>query len=241
MNNNLKIAAAAAALSLSACGGATTSSTTSTVTTEPVVETGIEGIDLIGAGTFTKAELNGLITVLNMPDEDPDEPLGQITGSDIPTSGTATYNGFIALGTASIGGSQVGRMEMTVGFAGAGTITGQATDFGDSLFEPADDEQALLDGSSIVSDIPGTLTISNGEIDRNATGEFEQITAELKGDLDFSYGNGDPDLAAFAGTLGLSLVDDPEEGPIVVGGVFGEYSGSQFDGVEVVGVIALQD
>jgi hypothetical protein len=132
-------------------------------------------------------------------------------------------------------------MEMTVGFAGAGTITGQATDFGDSYFEPTSDDQALLDGSSIVADIPGTLTISNGEIDRNATGELEQITAELKGDLDFSYGSGDPDLAAFAGTLGLSLVDDPEEGRAILGVVRGEYSGSQFDGVGVEGVVALQD
>ena len=84
------------------------------------------------------------------------------------------------------------------------------------------------------------LTISNGEIDRNTTGVFEQITADLSRDLDFSYGNGDPDLAAFAGTLGLSLVDDPE-GRGVAGLVRGEYSGSRFDGVEVLGPVILQD
>ena len=78
LNNNLKNTAATAALSLNVCGGATTSSKTPTVTTEPVVETGIDGFGLIGAGTFTTAELNELIEIGNMPDDDPDEPLSHM-------------------------------------------------------------------------------------------------------------------------------------------------------------------
>lgn len=127
--------------------------------------------------------------------------------ADIPTVGTASYTGMLALVDTSETGVLVGQANIDVAFA-SDSVTGTVNDF---IY--AED---VSDQSQELPSVDGTLTFENGFIDRTATSSDPQILTELTGTL-----NAPVDMFGIDANTDIDLQSDFE-------GVFGEESVSGY-------------
>lgn len=157
-----------------------------------------------------------------------------LAGAAIPDSGSATYDGQLAFGaeTAEFDGRLIGQMEMTVGFAGDGSVSGTVDEFVYVNFDG-------LDVDAILPTVDGTLTFENGSINRVDQDIDDQLFADLNGTLvssvdAFGIAAG-TDLVVdgnILGTFGSNYVTGFTDGSITAeGGTVIEFDSGGFDGV----------
>ncbi len=136
--------------------------------------------------------------------------------SNLPTSGSARYDGVIAIATDGVGGAPedfAGELSLNVDFEDS-NLSGQA-----SNFVTVDEER--LDGS---------LAITNGDLDRNTNPEFEPTYLfDMNGTLSDSDGD---EFQVDAGGAGAFLGDDGEATfGFVVGGMSSEDGTADLEGI----------
>ena len=85
----------------------------------------------------------------------------------LPTTGDATYKGYIGIATYYEPVTAIGDLELTAHFDGPGTVTGSATNFVD-------------DGNTHYS---GTLNVTNGTIDRTANPDYPDYDYTFEADI----------------------------------------------------------
>ncbi|PRY75447.1 hypothetical protein CLV80_11234 [Yoonia maritima] len=127
--------------------------------------------------------------------------------ADIPTMGTASYLGVLALVDTSNTRALMGQTQIDVAFE-TDSVTGTVNDF-----VYAED---VSDQSKELPSVDGTLTFENGFIDRTATSSDPQILTELTGTL-----NAPVDMFGIDANTDIDLQSDFE-------GVFGEESVSGY-------------
>lgn len=127
----------------------------------------------------------------------------------LPPSGSADYAGFIGIETDDV--QTIGELELTADFSGAGSISGSATNF-------------VNDDSGSYS---GTLTVSNGVIDRAA--DLNNFDYTFNADIDGTLTSGGDDFVVSGLMEGDFIGNDHE---FIGGDVTGTVVTSE--GVEVI-------
>lgn len=154
---------------LSACGGGSTAELLETLKANNAAaaraaasnSTSSSGGSSSGQGPLQDAleEAESLLAFVN--------PLGVTPTADLPMSGSATYDGFIAFSGVGVDESFIGDLSLDVNFAN-NSISGSATDF--------------LDNSE--NAYTGTLVVDGGAIDRSADPQTDvQFDADIGGTL----------------------------------------------------------
>lgn len=210
----------AAILLLTACGGAGTpvtvndpvpdsnvptgSDVDSNVPTGSDVGTGVPTGSGVGSGVLTVEDLDTILATTETFASNIDNQTFEPTTA----SGSASYDGFIAIAVPNDTNAAVGNLSVSVDFDG-GAVTGSAGDFAQFIIEN--------NVSEYFQDLPGTLNVAG-----NVAGS--SLTADMTGNLTNDFGETivyDVDLS---GTL-----YDAGGTNVIAGGVSGAVTNADFN------------
>ena len=136
----------------------------------------------------------------------------------MPTAGSATYNGYIAMSDDLDEGAAIGDLALTADFAAApgAQITGSGTNFIDDTAEAMGGSVTISAGtisaSAFTADVDGTLTqagdtfLADGLIDGDfygdsLAGQPQGVLGDITGDLTITEGAAAPVTVALEGLL----------------------------------------
>ena len=160
----------------------------------------------------------------------------ELDGQDIPTSGTASYSGLIALHGDSVDvgadGSRpnaiVGDLKISIGFSGDGSAAGTIDNF---YYVHS---SVPLTENVTVPAVEGALAITDGIVVREDsylyTGNDSQLIANVEGEIDF------PDNFSAETSGGVNSVGGLLYGKFYENGIDGKFAGSISGNSELTGV-----
>ena len=177
-------------------------------------------------------EITSRVDVLNAEISD-----YRLVSEEMPISGSANYSGLFSLHGSSINPTDeeervnvvIGDLELNVTFSGSGNATGTIDNF---YYVHG---SVPLDGTATIPAVEGSLTITNGELERSYI-NYPELIANVEGEIDL------PDdfiTEVAGGTTGVSgqLYADFYEN-----GITGDFEGSLSGDEEVSGFfIAVEE